>query len=161
MVCCGVHVAVTSFPSLLAGKVAVAILFEILRCSCLLGCSVQLSFCVATLRILHLGKYCSCLNVDEECASAPRGSGARLFAARNRSVLPRNVSVAGSGEEKRITVGDKLIMDSAMETEGFRSLRLLCLTCNRGFGIFHTGSSSSAYQLVSLSSNSWSVHRAE
>ena len=39
------------FPSSLAGKVAVAILWEILRCSCLLGCSVQLSFGVATLRI--------------------------------------------------------------------------------------------------------------
>ena len=41
----------TSFPSSLAGKVAVAILFEILRCSCLLGCSFQLSFGVATLRV--------------------------------------------------------------------------------------------------------------
>ena len=39
------------FPSSLAGKVAVAILFEILGSSCLLGCSVQLSFGVATLRI--------------------------------------------------------------------------------------------------------------
>ena len=47
MVCYGVHV----FPSSLSGKVAVAILFEILRCSCLLGFSVQLSFGVATLRI--------------------------------------------------------------------------------------------------------------
>ena len=51
VVCYGVHVAVTSFSSSLAGKVAVAILFEILRCSCLLGFSVQLSFGVATLRV--------------------------------------------------------------------------------------------------------------
>ena len=51
VVCHGVQVAVTSFSSSLAGKVAVAILFEILRCSCLLGFSVQLSFGVATLRI--------------------------------------------------------------------------------------------------------------
>ena len=49
VVCYGVHVAVTSFSSSLAGKVAsrvnfVALLFEILRCSCLLRRSVQLSF---------------------------------------------------------------------------------------------------------------------
>ena len=36
-----------SHPSL-DGKVAVAILFEILRCGCLLGFSVQLSFGVAS-----------------------------------------------------------------------------------------------------------------
>ena len=40
VVCYGVQVAVTSFSSSLSGKVAVAILFEILRCSCLLGFSV-------------------------------------------------------------------------------------------------------------------------
>ena len=51
VVCYGVQVAVTSFSSSLAGKVAVAILFEILRCSCLLRFSVQLFFGVATLRI--------------------------------------------------------------------------------------------------------------
>ena len=54
-------------------------------------------------------KCCSSPNVDEEYASAPRGSGARLFVARNISVLPRNVSVAGSGEEKPITVGGKCV----------------------------------------------------
>ena len=39
--------AVTSFSSSLAGKVAVAILFEILRCSCLIGiqCSTFLRCC--------------------------------------------------------------------------------------------------------------------
>ena len=51
VVCYGVQVAVTSFSSSLAGQVTVAILFEILRCSCLLGFSVQLSFGVATSRI--------------------------------------------------------------------------------------------------------------
>ena len=106
----GVHVAVTSFSSSLAGKVAsrvnfVAMLFEILRCSCLLGHSVHstvLRYC--NVEDLHHGKYCSCLNVDEECASAQRGCGARLFVARNISALPRNVSVAGSGEEKPISL---------------------------------------------------------
>ena len=51
MVCYGVQVAVTSFSSLLADKVAVAILCEFLGCSCLLGFRFQLSFGVATLRI--------------------------------------------------------------------------------------------------------------
>ena len=51
VVCYGVQVAVTLFSSSLSGKVAVAILFEILRCSCLLGFSIQLSFGVATSRI--------------------------------------------------------------------------------------------------------------
>ena len=53
MVCYGVHVAVASVSSSLPGKVAVAILVEILRCSCLFGFGVQLSFGVETLRVCN------------------------------------------------------------------------------------------------------------
>ena len=42
-------------------------------------------------------------------------------------------------------------MALAMEArEGFRSLRLSCLSCNRGFGFLHTVSSSSDNQFRSI-----------
>ena len=118
VVCYGVHLAVTSFSSSLACKVAsrvnfVAILFEILRCSCLLGRSGQLSFGIATLRICITGSTVPVLtwmksarphpvvlvlacSLPEAFQCCREMSPLRVLVRRSPSLLVANASVDGS-----------------------------------------------------------------